>query len=67
MGELPWSLLGNLAVVLGRDELTLATNGAIMRLRGRALAAATGARWPADFQQATLAYLQRELGMDVEV
>jgi hypothetical protein len=24
-------------------------------------------QWPAEFQQATLAYLQRELGMDIEV
>jgi hypothetical protein len=119
-------LLGNLAVVLGRGELTLATNGAIMRRdlglvplmlaengvrkqdgnkrlrcyltddqnaflaalpplaqardsiiafdrlvaaevsrRGRALATATGADWPASFERATLDYLRRELGMDV--
>ena len=125
--EFYFYLLGNLAVVLGRGELTLATNGAIMRRdvglvpimlaengiqktdgnkrmnpyltaeqralldalpplwadrdaviafdrlvagevirRGRALAAVTSARWPAEFQQATLAYLRRELGMEVE-
>lgn len=121
-------LLGNLAVVLGRGELTLATNGAVMRRdlglvplllaengvrkydgnkrlrqyltddqnaflralppleetresiiafdrlvaaevsrRGRALAAATGADWPETFEQATHAYLRRELGMVVPV
>jgi hypothetical protein len=126
--EFYFYLLGNLAVVLGRGELTLATNGAIMRRdtglvpimlaengiqktdgnkrlnpyltteqrafldalpplsadrdaviafdrlvasevirRGRALAAGTGERWPAEFQEATLAYLRRELGMEVEV
>src|SRR5262245_25004426 len=120
-------LLGNLAVVLGRGELTLASNGAIARRdvglvplmlaengvrksdgnkrlnpyltdeqrrfleslpalaatrasviefdkliaaevsrRGRALAAATGGTWPADFEAATLAYLRRELGMIVD-
>jgi hypothetical protein len=119
-------LLGNLAVVLGRGELTLATNGAIMRRdmgliplmlaengvrkndgnkrlqpyltddqnaflgtlpplaqtrdsviafdrlvaaemsrRGRALATVTGAEWPTSFEHATLAYLRRELGMDL--
>lgn len=124
--EFYYYLLGNLAVVLGRGELTLASNGAIMRRdsglvplmlaengvrktdgnkrlnpyltagqrrflaelppvaadrsmivefdacvaaemsrRGRALAAATGAAWPADFERATLDYLRRELGMDV--
>lgn len=124
--EFYFYLLGNLAVVLGRGELTLATNGAIMRRdtglvpimlaengirktdgnkrlnpyltgdqrkflaalpplsadrdaviafdclvaaevirRGRALAAATSAQWPAEFEQATLAYLRRELGMEV--
>jgi hypothetical protein len=118
-------LLGNLAVVLGRGEVVLASNGAIMRRdvglvpvmlaengvrksdgnkrlnryltaeqhafleslppvaarrdaviefdrrvaadlirRGRALAAATGADWPADLEAATLAYLQRQLGAD---
>jgi hypothetical protein len=33
--------------------------------RGRALARRTGARWPAEFEQATLDYLRRELAMDV--
>ena len=126
--EFYYYLLGNLAVVLGRGELTLATNGAIMRRdvglvplmlaengvrksdgnkrlnpyrtaeqravleglppvwadcasviefdrlvaaevsrRGRALAVRTGAAWPAEFERATLAYLRRELGMDVPV
>ncbi len=116
-------LLGNLAVVLGRGEILLASNGAIMRRdlglvplmlaengvrksdgnkrlnryltaeqrtfleslppvaarrdaviefdrrvaaefirRGRALAGATGANWPADLEQATVAYLRRSLG-----
>jgi Polymerase beta, Nucleotidyltransferase len=32
--------------------------------RGRALAAATGAIWPAGLEQATLAYLSRNLGVD---
>jgi hypothetical protein len=119
-------LLGNLVVVLGRGELTLASNGSIMRRdiglvplmlaengvrkndgnkrlhpyltdeqraflqslppvaddrdliiafdalvaaevsrRGRALARRTGARWPAEFERATLDYLRRELAMDV--
>jgi hypothetical protein len=31
--------------------------------RGRALAAATGAVWPADFERATCAYVDRELNM----
>ncbi|HEY3866710.1 MAG TPA: nucleotidyltransferase domain-containing protein [Actinocrinis sp.] len=117
--------LGNLAVVLGRGELLLASNGAILtrdvglvqvmlaengvrksdgakrlnryltddqraflealppvasdqasviahnRLvaaefirRGRALAARTGAQWPAAFERATLDYLKRSLGVD---
>jgi predicted nucleotidyltransferase len=121
-------LLGNLCVVLGRGELTLATNGAIMRrdiglvplmlaengvrktdgnkrqnpyltaeqravldelppleadplsiiafdrtvalqviARGRALARATGAAWPTDFERATCAYVNRELDMGLPV
>jgi hypothetical protein len=32
--------------------------------RGRALASATGAVWPADLERATLAYLLRNLGID---
>ena len=32
--------------------------------RGRALAGATGAIWPADLERATLAYLSRSLGVD---
>jgi hypothetical protein len=32
--------------------------------RGKALAAATGASWPADLERATLAYLSRHLGVD---
>jgi hypothetical protein len=31
--------------------------------RGRALADRTGARWPADYEQATTAYLRRSLGV----
>ena len=123
--EFYYYLLGNLVVVLGRGELNLAVNGAIVRRdvglvpvmlaengvrkhdgnkrlnpylledqrtflhslpplspvresiiaydrmvaaelsrRGRALASATGARWPAEFEAATLAYLSRELGME---
>ncbi len=119
-------LLGNLAVVLGRGELTLASNGSIMRRdlglvplmlaengvrktdgnkrlnpyltdaqravleslppvaadhasviafdrlvaaevsrRGRALAARTGAEWPAELERATLDYLRRELELEV--
>ncbi|HEY1489002.1 MAG TPA: hypothetical protein VGF84_23040 [Micromonosporaceae bacterium] len=119
-------LLGNLCVVLGRGELTLAGNGAIARRdiglvplmlaengvrksdgnkrlnpyltpeqrdvlnglpplspdresiiafdraiavevirRGRALAAATGAEWPVEFERATCAYVGRELGMQL--
>lgn len=118
-------LLGNLAVVLGRGEIILASNGSIMRRdtglvpvmlgengvrksdgnkrlnryltaeqrafleslppvstereaviefdrrvaaelirRGRALAASTGARWPAELEQATVAYLRRSLGAE---
>jgi hypothetical protein len=113
-------LLGNLAVVLGRGEVLLAMNGAVMRrdiglvpvmlaengvrkhdgrkrlnryltasqlafleslpplsasrdsvirfdqlvaadlsARGRAMAERTGARWPADLERATTAYLER--------
>jgi hypothetical protein len=116
--------LGNLAVVLGRGEVLLAMNGAVIRrdtglipvmlaengvrkqdgnkrlnryltagqlafleslppltasrdsvirfdqlvaadliTRGRALADRTGARWPADYEQATTAYLRRSLGV----
>lgn len=33
--------------------------------RGRALAASTGTAWPADFERATHAYLNRELGTDL--
>jgi len=31
--------------------------------RGRALAAVTGADWPAELEEATLAYLERNLGV----
>ena len=119
-------LLGNLAVVLGRGELTLASNGAIARRdlglvplmlaengvsksdgakrlnpyltreqiqvlhglpavasdresiirfdqlvaaemikRGRPLARATGQTWPEQFEAATLAYLNREIGFRI--
>jgi hypothetical protein len=34
--------------------------------RGRALAGATGAIWPADLERATLAYLRRTLGVDFD-
>jgi hypothetical protein len=90
--DLYFYLLGNLAVVLGRGELSLASNGVrksdgqkrlnpyltasqIGFLEGLPpvsstrpsviafdrLVAQAGARWPADFVDATLAYLRRSL------
>lgn len=45
-------------------ELSLAR---IFIPRGRALAARTGARWPADLEQATLAHLERGLGITIQI
>ena len=68
--EQGWALLESLPPVVATLDSVIAGYTALAEIflpRAKALAAATGARWPTEYERATVSYFERSLGVTLSI